>query len=311
MLCAYNDTDNEPSPINPPVGPSASESRNNLTAIREQLVLEHLPIVRLIARRIHGRLPQHVLIEDLYSAGIVGLLDAISKFNPSSRSKFRSYAQYRIRGAILDSLRLLDWAPRKLRSKGRDVQRARQTLTTQLGRSPNELEVARELNIELPSYQQLLGELKGLEIRTLHSERSESSGRDELANLPTRPEEDPLFLYLHAEMSERLAAAIEDLPDRERLVVTLYYYEEATMAEIGAILGILEPRVSQIRASAVLHLRARLTVSRTGSGRATQVRSLTKKSTLWKSCAKNSELSDAHDYLREHTRSGLTNSDIN
>jgi hypothetical protein len=106
--------------------------------------------------------------------------------------------------------------------------------------------------------------LKGLEIRTLHLKPSESSGKEELINLPNRPEDDPLFLYLHAEMSERLATAIGDLPDRERLVVTLYYYEEATMAEIGGILGILEPRVSQIHASAVLHLRAKLAASSFG-----------------------------------------------
>ena len=118
--------------------------------------------------------------------------------------------------------------------------------------------------MDLAAYQQLLGELKGLEIGTLHSERSEDSGEEELVYLPNRPEDDPLFRYLHAEMRERLTEAIGDLPERERLVMTLYYYEETTMKEIGLILGVVESRISQIHASAVLHLRARLADLRTG-----------------------------------------------
>lgn len=221
-------------------------------------MIEHLPIVRFIARRIHERLPQHVPIEDLYSAGVVGLLDAFGKFDPSKQVQFRSYAQFRIRGAILDSLRTLDWSPRELRRKGRAIEQAIQTLTAQFGRSPTDIEIAQQLHIELSAYQQLLGELKGLEIGTLHSERSEDSGEEELVYLPNRPEDDPLFRYLHAEMRERLTGAIGDLPERERLVMTLYYYEETTMKEIGLILGVVESRISQIHASAVLHLRARL-----------------------------------------------------
>jgi RNA polymerase sigma factor for flagellar operon FliA len=229
-----------------------------LTAEQELLMIEHLPIVRFIARRIHERLPQHVPIEDLYSAGVVGLLDAFGKFDPSKQVQFRSYAQFRIRGAILDSLRTLDWSPRELRRKGRAIEQAIQTLTAQFGRTPNDIEIAQQLHIDLAAYQQLLGELKGLEIGTLHSERSEDSGEEELVYLPNRPEDDPLFRYLHAEMRERLTGAIGDLPERERLVMTLYYYEETTMKEIGLILGVVESRISQIHASAVLHLRARL-----------------------------------------------------
>ncbi len=229
-----------------------------LSVEQEKLMIEHLPIVRFIARRIHERLPQHVPIEDLYSAGVVGLLDAFSKFDPSKQVQFRSYAQFRIRGAILDNLRTLDWSPRELRRKGRAIEQAIQTLTAQFGRAPSDLEIAGQMHIELAAYQQLLGELKGLEIGTLHSERSEDSGEEELVYLPNRPEDDPLFRYLHAEMRERLIEAIGDLPERERLVMTLYYYEETTMKEIGLILGVVESRISQIHASAVLHLRARL-----------------------------------------------------
>jgi RNA polymerase sigma factor for flagellar operon FliA len=215
-----------------------------LTPEQEQVLLEHLPMVRFLARRIHERLPQHVDIEDLVSAGVVGLMDAFSKFNPAKRVQFRSYAQFRIRGAILDSLRTLDWSPRELRRKGRHA--------------PNEAEVAAEIGQELEEYQQLLGDLKGLEIGTLHIERNEGSGEEELAYVPGRPEEDPLFCCLRKELEERLAESIQNLPDRERLVMSLYYYEEMTMREIGLALGVVESRVSQVHASAVAHLRAAL-----------------------------------------------------
>jgi RNA polymerase sigma factor for flagellar operon FliA len=222
------------------------------------VLLEHLPIVRFLARRIHERLPQHVDIEDLVSAGVVGLMDAFAKFDPDKKVQFRSYAQFRIRGAILDSLRMLDWSPRELRRKGRAVEEAIRILTSRFGRAPGEAEIAAEMGVELEVYQQLLGELKGLEIGTLHVEHNENSGEEELAYVPGRPEDDPLFHCLRGELEERLTAAITNLPDRERLVMTLYYYEEMTMREIGLALGVVESRVSQVHASAVVHLRAAL-----------------------------------------------------
>jgi len=237
----------------PPTDPAAI-----LSGEQERLLLEHLPIVRFLARRIHERLPQHVEIEDLVSAGVVGLMDAFSKFDPGKKVQFRSYAQFRIRGAILDSLRTLDWSPRELRRKGRAIEEAVRTLTARLGRPPGEPEVAAELELGLEAYQQLLGDLKGLEIGTLHMERNEDSGEEELAYIPGRPEEDPLFRCLRGEMEERLSEAIAHLPERERLVMTLYYYEEMTMREIGLVLGVVESRVSQVHASAVIHLRAAL-----------------------------------------------------
>src|ERR1700723_2363868 len=225
---------------------------------RDRMMLEQMPAVRWIARRIHERLPQHVDLDDLVSAGTLGLLDAFRKFDPAKKVQFRSYAQFRIRGAILDSLRTLDWSPRALHRKGRAVEQAIQVAAAQYGRAPNDHEIAAQLHIDLPAYQQLLGELKGLEIGTLHSERSEDSGEEERVYLPNRPEDDPLFRFLHTKMRERLTEAISDLPERERLVMTLYYYEETTMKEIGLILGVVESRISQIHASAVLRLRARL-----------------------------------------------------
>jgi RNA polymerase sigma factor FliA len=205
-------------------------------------------------------------IEDLYSAGVLGLLDALGRFDPSKQVLFRTYAQFRVRGAILDSLRTLDWSPRELRRKGRAIERAIQMLTGELTRSPTDIEIAQKLTIPLAAYQQLLGELKGLEIGSLHAERFEDSDEEELDLIPGRPEDDPLFRYLDGEMRERLTKAINDLPERERLIMTLYYYEETTMKEIGLILGVVESRVSQIHASAILHLRARLAMSATLRG---------------------------------------------
>jgi RNA polymerase sigma factor for flagellar operon FliA len=238
--------------------PPAAAGASALNSEQERILLEHLPIVRFLARRIHERLPQHVDIEDLVSAGVVGLMDAFQKFDPGKKVQFRSYAQFRIRGAILDSLRTLDWSPRELRRKGRAVEEAIRVLTARAGRAPGEAEVAAEMGLVLDDYQQLLGDLKGLEIGTLHMERNEDSGEEELAYVPGRPEEDPLFRCLRGELEERLSEAIANLPDRERLVMTLYYYEEMTMREIGLALGVVESRVSQVHASAVVHLRSAL-----------------------------------------------------
>jgi RNA polymerase sigma factor for flagellar operon FliA len=237
-----------------------------LNGEQEKQLLEHLPVVRYLARRIHERLPQHVDIEDLVSAGVVGLMDAFAKFDPAKKVQFRSYAQFRIRGAILDSLRTLDWSPRELRRKGRAVEEAVRTLTARLGRPPGEGEIAAEMRLDLEQYQQLLGDLKGLEIGTLHLERNEESGEEELAYVPGRPDDDPLFRCLRGELKERLADGITGLPERERLVMTLYYYEEMTMREIGLALGVVESRVSQIHASAVVHLRCALRDLASGNG---------------------------------------------
>jgi RNA polymerase sigma factor for flagellar operon FliA len=235
-------------------------------ADRDQLLVEHLPTVRYLARRIHERLPQHVELDDLISAGVVGLIDAFSKFDHKKKVQFKSYAQFRIRGAILDSLRTLDWSPRELRRKGRAVEEAIRSVTQRLGRAPAEQEIATEMELTLNDFQQLLGDLKGLEIGSLHMERTEDSGDQELAYIPGSPEEDPLFLCLKGELKQRLTDAIDELPERERLVLTLYYFEELTMKEIGLTLGVVESRVSQIHSAAVLRLRVALAALRTGRG---------------------------------------------
>ena len=225
---------------------------------QERFVLEHLPTVRFVAKRIHERLPQHVEFEDLISAGTLGLIDAIAKFDGSKQVQFKSYAQFRIRGAILDSLRNVDWGPRELRRQGRAIEEAIWTLTTRLGRGPTEVEIANELQLSLSEYQEVLGSLKGLEIGSLNVEHGSETGEEELAYVPGPSKNDPLFRCMQGEMRELLIAAIDKLPEKERLVLTLYYYEELTMKEIGLTLGVVESRVSQIHSSAVLHLRSSL-----------------------------------------------------
>ena len=215
-------------------------------------------MVRFMARRIHGRLPRNVEIDDLVSAGTVGLMEASAKFDPANQIKFASFVSFRVRGAMLDSLRIVDWAPRQLRQQGRAVQGAIRTLTSRFGYTPSQDEVAVELKTSLNAYQKLLSDLHGLEVGTLHQLRKDGSGNEELVNAPTPPEDSPLFRCMRGETAQRIANAIKDLSEWERLVTTRYYYEELTMREIGLTLGIDASRVSQIRASAVNHLRAAL-----------------------------------------------------
>jgi RNA polymerase sigma factor for flagellar operon FliA len=249
--------------IQPPAGEPPCEVEE--TADREEIILANLPMVRFIARRIHEKLPQYVNLEDLVSAGVLGLIDAANKFDSGKKTQFRTYAQFRIKGAILDSLRDVDWGPRELRRKGRVIEEAIRVLTAKLGRAPLEQEMADELGQSLEEYQGVLTELNGLEMGSLHVQRNDSSGTEEVAYVAGPPEEDPLFICMREEMRDRLQAAIEELPMNERLVLTLYYYEELTMREIGLVLDVTTSRVSQIRVSAILHLKAKLEASKSGA----------------------------------------------
>jgi RNA polymerase sigma factor for flagellar operon FliA len=227
--------------------------------IRERLLIEQLPQVRYIARRIHERLPRHVQLEDLVHAGVVGLMDALQKFDHSKQVLFASYAKFRIRGAILDSLREMDWSPRNLRRKARRLEEVYNQLRSSLGRNPSETEIAAELGLDLRGLQTLLGEISGLEIGSLRVESPRDGREEDLCEyLPDDSEETPLFLCLRSEMTQLLARAISELPEKERQVLALYYYEELKMKEVGIVLGVGESRVSQIHSMAVIRLRARL-----------------------------------------------------
>ncbi len=226
---------------------------------REQLLMEQLPQVRYIARRIHERLPRHVPLEDLTHAGVLGLIDALNKYDLGKHVQFGSYAKFRIRGAILDSLREMDWSPRDLRRKARRLEEAHNQLRTQLGRNPSEPELAAELGMDLRGLQLLLGEINGLEVGSLRVESVRDGKEEDLGEcLPDHSEGTPLFLCLRSETRHLLARAISELPEKERQVLALYYFEELTMKEVGVVLGVGESRVSQIHSMAVVRLRARL-----------------------------------------------------
>jgi RNA polymerase sigma factor for flagellar operon FliA len=230
-------------------------------AERERVLLEQLPQVRYIARRIHQRLPRHVPFEDLVHAGVVGLIDALNKFDQSKHVQFSSYAKFRIRGAILDSLRELDWSPRELRRKGRLVDSIYWMLSGKLGRAPSENELAVELGLKLPELQSLLTQLDGLELGSLRDESHQDNKENNLThNIPCKSEETPYFQCLRSEAKHLIEQAISELPEKEQRVLLLYYYEELTMKKVGAALGIGESRVSQIHSLAIVRLRARLKV---------------------------------------------------
>jgi RNA polymerase sigma factor FliA len=239
--------------------PAEAYQRVQSDAERERILMEQLPQVRYIARRIHERLPRHVPFEDLVHAGVVGLIDALNKVDLSKQVQFSSYAKFRIRGAILDSLRELDWSPRELRRKGRLVDSVYCELSGKLGRVPDENEIAQEMGISLCELQSLLAELDGLELGSLRIESPLDGKEENLTDyVPSKPEETPFFQCLRAETKHLLEQATAELPEKEQRVLALYYYEELTMKEVGAALGISESRVSQIHSLAMVRLRARL-----------------------------------------------------
>jgi RNA polymerase sigma factor FliA len=226
---------------------------------RERLLLEHLPQVKYIARRIHDRLPAQVPLDDLIHAGVVGLIDAVEKFDPRKNVQLKSYAKFRIRGAILDSLREMDWSPRHLRRQARRIEEAHRDLKLRLGRVATEPELASEMWMNLADFQHLLGELRGLDLGSLQAESMDPRSDDDMVSYhPGGTDKDPFFLCLDGEIRSHIATALEDLDEKEKQVVTLYYLEELTMKEVGAVLGVGESRVSQIHSAAIVRLRARL-----------------------------------------------------
>ncbi len=237
----------------------ASSSGNPTESQIERLVSQELPQVRYIAHRIHERLPQHVQFEDLVNAGVLGLIDAAHKFDPAKKVQFESYAKFRIRGAILDSLRDLDWGPRDLRRKARKIEEATSRLNIKLGRCASEAEIAEELEMELEEFQQVIGELDGLDVGSLQVESHDDNNGDDLCEfIAGDPELSPYYLCLRSEIKNHLAQAIAELNPKEQQVLALYYYEELTMKEVGAALGIGESRVSQIHTLAMIRLRSKL-----------------------------------------------------
>ncbi|MBZ5575937.1 MAG: FliA/WhiG family RNA polymerase sigma factor [Acidobacteriia bacterium] len=226
-------------------------------AERERLILEHLPQVRLIARKIQERLPENISLEDLVSTGVLGLISAIDNFDPAHNVKLKTYAEYKIRGAILDSLRGLDWAPRQKRRKAKQIEAAIARAEQRLQRAPVEDEIAAQLSITLEEYHQWLVEIRGLNIASLEYVGQEQ-GRDLLHYIPDTEESLPSTLLEQSELQRLVAESIDEIPEIERTVLSLYYHEELTLREIAQVVKLHESRISQLKSQAILRLRARL-----------------------------------------------------
>jgi RNA polymerase sigma factor for flagellar operon FliA len=224
--------------------------------VREQLILEHLPQVKLIARRIHERLPVSVSLDDLISTGVVGLIAAIDRYDPSHDVKLKTYAEYKIRGAILDSLRGLDWAPRQQRKRAKLIEAAIAVLEQEHQRMPVEEEIAAHLGLSVPQYHEWLSEVRGLTLGSLENAGTEDDGCDLLRYLADSDEQWPSQIVERSELERLLAEAIEKMPNLERTVLSLYYYEEMTLREIAKIVDLHESRISQLKSQAILRLRS-------------------------------------------------------
>ncbi|HEY2655025.1 MAG TPA: RNA polymerase sigma factor WhiG [Solirubrobacteraceae bacterium] len=229
---------------------------------RERLVVAYSPLVKYVAGRMGSGLPGHVEESDLISYGLTGLISAIERFDLDREIKFETYAITRIRGAIIDELRSLDWVPRSVRAKARDIERANQKLEARLQRAPTDDEMAGELEMTTDDFHEALLQISNSTLIALDELWSANdSGGDQVSLLDTLPDQgapDPQAVVDQGELRDRIADAIAALPEREKLVVALYYYENLTLREIGEVLGVTESRVSQLHTKAVLRLRSKL-----------------------------------------------------
>ncbi|PWU00133.1 MAG: FliA/WhiG family RNA polymerase sigma factor [Terriglobia bacterium] len=217
--------------------------------VRDQIVLDHLSLVKAIAIRVHENLPVHVDLDDLVHAGVLGLFDAVEKYDSSKNVAFQSYAKHRIKGAILDSLRQLDWASRDMRKRQKQMDSVTRDLSTKLGRTPTESEVAQEMGIGIDRWRRMLSELRtiGLVSTTVHSEDEGDRVQEFADTLELQPDR----VCARRQLQSTLARAMKNLPERYQKVVFLYYTNEMTMKEIGDLLGVNESRISQIHKTAL------------------------------------------------------------
>ena len=235
--------------------------RSRDKVLRDRLIVNYSPLVKYVAGRLGSGLPAHVDEADLVSYGLLGLMSAIDRYDPERDIKFETYAIARIRGSIIDELRTLDWVPRSVRSRAREIERAIRELEGQLGRAPSDTEIAGKVGITTDELEESLVDISRTSIAALDELWSTSAEGDQVSLLDTLEDPEsvkPADALDETEMREALAEAISRLPEREKLVVTLYYYEELTLREIGEVLGVTESRVSQLHTKAILRLRSRL-----------------------------------------------------
>ena len=228
---------------------------------REELIVRYSPLVHYVAAKLAGRLPPNIMQEDLIGPGIIGLIDAIEKFDPSKKIKFKTYAEFRIRGAMLDELRNLDWVPRSIRKKATELERAIERLEKRLGRMPEDEEIAKEMGLSIPEYYKLLDKTRGitfLDIETIRRRMPDATDEDLFDLIADDGDSDPFEQLNMLEIKEIIVDCIKNLPEKEKLVISLYYFEDLTMKEIGEIMGYTESRISQMHTKAILSIRAKL-----------------------------------------------------
>lgn len=235
-------------------------------AARDELILNFSPLVKYVAGRLASSLPQTVDTADLISYGIFGLIDAIEKYDLSRAIKFETYAIARIKGAIIDELRAMDWVPRSVRSRAREIESAYVELENELKRVPSDREVAARMKVSIKEFQDILTKLSYTSVvsfEELWVGGDREDGQSAIGTIRDDSAEDPVAVFESAEIKDILAQAIERLPEREKTVIALYYYEGLTLKEIGQVLGVTESRVSQLHTKAVLRLRAKLRAAQT------------------------------------------------
>jgi len=227
---------------------------------RELLVMEYAPLIKHIAQKIAMRLPSNIELDDLISAGVIGLMDAIEKYDHTRDNQFKTYAEFRIRGAILDELRSQDWVPRSVREKAKSIERTIMRLESLTGKTPSEEEIAKEMNLELEEYRTLLGEVRSVSLLSIDELVSMAGGdrKSLLSMVEGHKVSNPLKQLSMKDVKASLVAAIKDLPEKHRMVLALYYYEDMNLKEIGKVLEVTESRVSQLHTEAVLRLRTKL-----------------------------------------------------
>ncbi len=236
------------------------KSEQDATA-RDELILAYSPLVKYVAGRVASSLPQSVDTADLISYGIFGLIDAIEKYDLDRAIKFETYAIARIKGAIIDELRAMDWVPRSVRSRAREIESAYVVLENQLKRVPSDQEVADHMGVSMKEYAEILTKLSYTSVvsfEELWVGNDREEGQSAIGSIKDEAAEDPVAAFEGVEAKEILAEAIQTLPEREMTVIALYYYENLTLKEIGQVLGVTESRVSQLHTKAVLRLRAKL-----------------------------------------------------
>jgi RNA polymerase sigma factor for flagellar operon FliA len=227
--------------------------------IENALVEEHLPLVKTVVGRVAMTLPSHVNSDDLYSAGLVGLLNAVRRFNPKSGSSFASYARVRIRGAVFDELRRLDWVPRSVHDKAKKVEQTMQALAQRTGNVPTDMEMAKALNLSLDEYEELLTEIRPASYICLDSaQNNDEGGNDSHDFIADDSQTDPVQGTALRELSGLIAERLQQLPEMQRKVLALYYFEDLRLREIAEAFGVTESRICQIHSQAILAIKALL-----------------------------------------------------